>query len=126
MTLEELLRAQPIQWHGVRLNSPDWGDTSHTVAATTALLWDQLLLHIIINAYWEPLQFELPPLTAAYEPWRRCVDTFLAPPEDICPLEDGPIVPSASYRVQPRSLVILFAKARTDAVNSILAGGNEQ
>jgi glycogen operon protein len=125
MTLQELLRKQPIQWHGVKLNSPDWGEPSHAIAATSALHWDRLLLHVIINAYWESLEFELPPLSEAYEPWRRCIDTFLAPPEDVCPLDDGPIVPLPTYRAQPRSLVILFAKTRTDAAHPMLAGGNQ-
>jgi hypothetical protein len=73
----------------------------------------------------DPQTHKLPPLTGAYEPWRRCIDTFLAPPEDVCPLEDGPIVPSAAYRVQPHSLVILFAQARTDAARPVPAGGNQ-
>ena len=60
MTLRELLRHQPIQWHGVKLNAPDWGHESHTLAATVPLLGYRLLLHLIINAYWEPLQFEIP------------------------------------------------------------------
>jgi isoamylase len=114
ITLRELLRKRPVQWHGVKLNSPDWSEHSHSLAVTSALLWDPSLLHIIVNSYWVPLEFELPALTEAYEPWRRCIDTFLAPPHDIYPLEDGPIVPAATYRVQPRSLVVLFAKERTD------------
>ena len=125
MTLQELLHKQPIQWHGVKLNSPDWSEPSHTIAATPVLLWDRSLMHVIINAYWESLEFELPPLSEAYEPWRRCIDTFLAPPEDVCPLDDGPIVPMPTYRAQPRSLVILFAKTRTDAAHPMLAGGNQ-
>jgi glycogen operon protein len=126
MTLQELLRKRPIQWHGVRLNSPDWSDQSHSLAATSALLWDGLLLHVIVNAYWEPLEFELPPLSEAYEPWRRCIDTFLASPEDVCPLEDAPIVPSAAYQVQPRSLVILFAAARAHTAHQTAAAGGNQ
>ena len=125
MTLQELLRERPVQWHGVKLNSPDWSEQSHTLAATSALLWDQLLLHVIVNAYWEPLEFALPPLTAAYEPWRRCIDTSLAPPEDICSLEDAPIVSPAAYPVHPRSLAILFARASTDAAHALLAGGKQ-
>ena len=38
MTLSELLRRQPFQWHGVKLNAPDWGHESHTLAATVRLL----------------------------------------------------------------------------------------
>lgn len=41
------------------------------------------------------------------------------------PLEDGPIVPFVTYRVQPRSLVILFAKSRADAMQSTTAGGHQ-
>jgi pullulanase/glycogen debranching enzyme len=125
MTLQELLRKCPIQWHGVKLNSPDWCKNSHTIAANSALLWDQFLLHVMINAYWEPLEFELPPLGEAHQPWRRCIDTYLASPEDVCPLEDGPKVPCATYRVQPRSIVILFAKRQAHATQSTPAGGDQ-
>jgi isoamylase len=125
VTLPELLRKRPVQWHGVKLNSPDWSEHSHSLAATSALLWDRFLLHIIVNAYWAPLEFELPPLTEAYEPWRRCIDTFLAPPHDACPLEGGPIVPATTYQVQPRSVVVLFAKERSDAPQPTPAGGKQ-
>jgi isoamylase len=115
MTLHEMLREQPIEWHGVRLNSPDWGEQSHTLAGTSRLLGDRLLLHVMINAYWEALEFELPPPGDAHEPWRRCIDTFLAPPEDVCRQHDAPVVQSPTYRVQPRSLAILFATERANA-----------
>ena len=91
MTLNELLRRQPVQWHGVKLNAPDWGDQSHTLAATVLLLGYELLLHLIVNAYWEPLEFEIPPLEET-ESWRRCVDTYLDPPDDICGWADAPSV----------------------------------
>ncbi|OKO88025.1 glycogen debranching protein [Bradyrhizobium sp. NAS80.1] len=115
MTLQDLLRKQPIQWHGVRLNAPDWSDTSHSIAATWPLISDRhILLHVIINAYWELLEFELPLLDDAYGPWRRCIDTSLAPPEDVCAPNDGPVVALPMYRAQPRSVVILFTQTRAD------------
>jgi glycogen operon protein len=109
MTLNELLRRQPFRWHGVKLNAPDWGHESHTLAATLPLLGYELMLHLIINAYWEPLVFEVPPLEGA-ESWRRRVDTYLDPPDDICAGDDAPALPGSTYRVQPRSVVILLAK----------------
>jgi glycogen operon protein len=109
MTLNELLRRQPFQWHGVKLNAPDWSHESHTLAATVPLLGYDRLLHLIINAYWEPLEFEVPPLEAGAS-WRRRVDTYLDPPDDICAWADGPMLLSLSYRVQPRSVVLLFAE----------------
>jgi glycogen operon protein len=111
MTLNELLHRQPVQWHGVRLNEPDWGHESHTVAATVPLLGYRLLLHIIINAYWEALEFEVPPLEAQ-ESWRRCVDTYLDPPDDICSWADAQRLRGSTCHVQPRSVVLLLAEVR--------------
>lgn len=109
ITLSELLREQPIEWHGVKLNAPDWGHDSHTVAVTVRLLGYRALLHLIINAYWEPLDFELPHIDQAQGSWRRCIDTYLDPPEDICDLADAPQLEGSSYRAQPRSVVLLLA-----------------
>jgi len=110
MTLNELLRRQPIQWHGIRLNAPDWSHQSHTLAATVLLLGYRFLLHLIANAYWEPLEFEVPPL-GGQKSWRRCVDTYLDPPDDIRRWEDAQILQGSPCRVQPRSVVILLANA---------------
>src|ERR1700730_10935183 len=67
MTLTERLRRQAIQWHGVKLNAPDWGHESHTLAGTVRLFGYPLLLHLIINAYWDALEFEIPALGEAQE-----------------------------------------------------------
>jgi hypothetical protein len=41
--------------------------------------------------------------------WRRWIDTFLDSPHDIVDWERAPLVPGRSYRVEPRSVVVLFA-----------------
>jgi isoamylase len=110
MKLGELLRLQQFQWHGVKLNAPDWSDESHTLATTVRLLGYPMLLHLIINAYWEPLEFELPPLTEAQGSWRRCIDTYLNSPDDICSWASAPSLHSPACLVQPRSVVILLAR----------------
>jgi isoamylase len=115
MTLTELLRRQPFQWHGVKLSSPDWSHESHTLAGTVRLLGYPLLLHFIINAYWETLEFEIPAPAEARESWRRCVDTALDPPDDIRAWTDAQIVQSPTYRAEPRSVVFLLAQARGEA-----------
>jgi isoamylase len=61
MTLHELLRHQPVTWHGVTLNAPDWGYDSHTLSASTTLLGGHARLHVIANAYRESLAFAIPP-----------------------------------------------------------------
>ena len=114
LTLNELLRRQPFTWHGVRLNAPDWSHQSHTLAATVGLPGYPVMLHFIINAFWEALEFELPALVETGETWRRCVDTHLDAPADICGWEDAPAVREQSYRVHPRSVVVLVARTSAD------------
>ena len=62
LTLNELLRRARIEWHGVALNQPDWGDHSHSLAFTLRSLGGRFLLHGMLNAWREPLTFELPPV----------------------------------------------------------------
>ena len=80
------------------------------MAATVRLPGDRVVLHLMANAYWEGLQFEVPPVGQPPGPWRRCVDTFLDSPDDICDWAEGPVVQGSTYLVQPRSVVLLAAK----------------
>ena len=105
-SLNQLLRRAPIEWHGVALNHPDWSDHSHSIAFTLRSWRARLLLHGMLNAYWEPLTFELPPVSAE-QGWRRWIDTALEAPDDICPWESAPVVRQPTYEVQPRSVVLL-------------------
>jgi glycogen operon protein len=115
LSLNELLRTAEIEWHGVRLGSPDWTDDSHSIALTLrsgrGLLpcW----LHVIFNSYWEALDFDLPavPKTAVFG-WQRWIDTSLDSPDDITNPPTAPLVPGTQYRVAPRAVVALFV--RTD------------
>jgi glycogen operon protein len=109
LTLNELLRRQPVAWHGVKLNAPDWSDESHSLAATVRLLGYPLVLHLIVNAYWEALDFELPTLDGQAS-WRRCVDTVRDPPDDIRRWSDAPTLFGSTCRAEPRSIVMLIAR----------------
>jgi glycogen operon protein len=96
-----------IHWHGVRLGQPDWSQDSHSLAFE--LTGDDIREHLVVllNAYWEPLEFQLPPLPQGRR-WARLVDTARPSPEDFSSpaelLPDGMI----SYRAQPRSAVALI------------------
>ncbi len=81
------------------------------LAATSGCSDIPLLLHIIVNAYWEALDFELPVLDEAQGSWRHCIDTFRDPPHDICGWTDGEGLQTSACRVQPRSIVLLLARA---------------
>ncbi|HET7540959.1 MAG TPA: glycogen debranching protein GlgX [Polyangiaceae bacterium] len=108
-TLQELLEHADISWHGVELGCPDWSAKSHSLALTVRSFLGYYSLHAMINAYWEPLTFEipLPPGDGRFGPWRRCIDTALASPDDINPWQLAPPHIGSSYRVEARSLVLL-------------------
>jgi isoamylase len=112
MTLTELIGEGIKGWHGVRLNQPDWSDQSHSVALSVELGREALSFYAIFNAYWEPLDFELPHKgkgkTAS---WRRWIDTSLEAPEDIVPWQEARPFPEYMYRVGPRSVVVLWASS---------------
>jgi glycogen operon protein len=110
VSLNTLIGIAHKAWHGVKLHQPDWGDASHSVAFGVEHRQEGLLVHIILNAYWEPLTFELP-APGAGSSWRRWIDTGLDSPDDIVPWMTAPKVPGAAYRAQPRSVVMLFTGA---------------
>jgi isoamylase len=113
LTLNELLERAGVEWHGVALNQPDWSPHSHSLAFTLRSIRGRFALHCMVNAYWEPLTFELPPVAAdSQDRWRRCIDTALASPDDIGRWGDAPVVEQPTYAVQPRSLALLALSLR--------------
>jgi glycogen operon protein len=116
LTLNELLEQARMDWHGVELDRPDWSDHSHSLALCLTTLGGRLKLHGMINAYWEPLRFQLPPLRHdTHGIWRRWIDTSLRSPNDIVDWDHAPNIVDASYLVQPRSVVVLVSpQAQTD------------
>jgi isoamylase len=67
VSLIQLLRGANFVWHGVKLGQPDWSDSSHSIAFTVEIRRERLLLHAMLNAYWEPPRFR----AAADEEGRR-------------------------------------------------------
>jgi len=98
VSLSALIRDANKAWHGVRLDQPDWGDRSHSMALGAELRQEGVFFHLMLNAYWQPLDFELPSV-GDESPWRRWIDTALDSPQDIVPWEEAPTVRAASYRV---------------------------
>ena len=109
MSLRELLDKRHLTWHGVRLGSPDWSEDSHSIAFTVKSLGGKMALHYMINAYSQPLDFELPRLELEGKTyWKRWIDTWLPSPDDIQEWEEAPVVSGPTYRVNACSLVILL------------------
>jgi glycogen operon protein len=96
----------------VKLGQPDWSDESHSLALAGGLRQEEgLFAYVILNAYWEPLAFELPPAgEGGAGSWRRWIDTSLETPQDIVPWQEAPTVPGPAYEVGARSVVVLFAE----------------
>jgi glycogen operon protein len=110
VSLNQWLRAAQTAWHGVALNQPDWRACSHSLAFSAELQREPMRVYPILNAYWEPLDFELPPVDqGGANPWRRWIDTALDAPHDIVPWQNAPVVPGSIYRVEARAVVVLFA-----------------
>jgi len=80
-----------VVFHGVKLGQPDWSVDSHSLAVEYA--WGPERIYVIANAYWEPLEFEVPKAR-----WTVVADTA------------GKLrgrVDSLSVHVEARSVVIL-------------------
>jgi glycogen operon protein len=107
LTLTELISSGNHSWHGIKLNEPDWSYTSHSVALSAESRKQGFSAYFIFSAYWEPLEFELPPVGNG-KPWSRWIDTSLDSPNDIVPWQESPAVTEQVYQAGPRSVVVLW------------------
>jgi len=107
LTLAQLIQQANKSWHGVKLGQPDWSAQSHSVALHVEMKREGYLIYVILNAYWEPLEFELSARNGG--PWHRWIDTGLDAPLDIVSWAAAPVMSGSSYRAQPRSVVVLFS-----------------
>lgn len=99
-----------ITWHGVQGSRPDWGDDSRTLAFSLRKPEADEYFHVILNAYWEPLDFELPPLPPGTGHWHRIIDTSKPSPDDFMHESCAPRVGTDTYPVTERSVVLLMVK----------------
>jgi glycogen operon protein len=93
-----------ITWHGTTLNSPGFGDPqARVLACTIAGFGGTADLHVMMNMFWEPLDFEVP----AGGTWRIAVDTSSPNLRDMSgPGGEQPLT-GHRCRVPGRSIVIL-------------------
>ncbi|MBB1272452.1 glycogen debranching protein GlgX [Psychromonas sp. SR45-3] len=104
-SLHDIIAQARISWHGVKLNKPNWGEDSHSIALESQHPDCGGVSFVIFNAYWEALQFELP--KARHGKWLRAVDTSLSDGNDIHIEGDKKHWFKDSYLAAPRSVVIL-------------------
>ena len=102
-----------IAWHGCRLSGPGWNDpNARALAFTMGGFEDDPDLHVMMNMYWEALDFELPAVMG--RGWFRVIDTSLPAPEDFAEPEREVEIAGDSYRVNSRSVVVLISQVRRD------------
>jgi glycogen operon protein len=102
-----------VVWHGLEPGRPDFSSGSRALAFTldgglTGREPDRDF-YVAFNAWREGLPFRLPPAPSG-RPWRRVVDTALAPPADIVGPDEGPLLPAGVvYPVASHSAVVLVS-----------------
>ena len=95
-----------IAWHGTMLGSPGFDDPlGRALACTIAGFAGDADLHVMMNMFWEPLDFEVP--TDPQRTWLVAVDTFAATPDDIADPDRRRSLRPSPCTVQGRSIVIL-------------------
>ncbi len=99
---------EDVQWYGV--NGPaDWSPSSRQLAyCLRGASQDDQDLYVMINGGTRSLEFAI---QDAARSWRRIVDTALASPHDIEDEACAPPVDGDTYRVRPRSVVVLLSAA---------------
>ncbi len=101
-----------VTWHGVEPETPDWSFESRSLALQLSDTTDkkQRDIYVVANSYWELLEFKLPYLKGNQR-WHRVIDTTLESPRDIAEPGEEPVInPRSSYKVGPRSVVVLLGK----------------
>ncbi|MEI7911354.1 MAG: glycogen debranching protein GlgX [Verrucomicrobiota bacterium] len=100
-----------VAWHGTQLNSPGWSDPqAHALAMTLTGTRGEADLHVMLNMYWQSLDFQLPPDRL----WVKSVDTAAAPPHDIEDPGQEAAVTGPTCKVQGRSVVVLICRTSKD------------
>jgi isoamylase len=97
-----------LEWHGCELYQPGWEDPeSRVLALTLGAPGTQADVHIILNMYWDPLPFALPPVPTRQ--WYRAIDTSRVSPDDIT--EPGQeVLRDSAVTVPGRTVMVLLSQ----------------
>jgi glycogen operon protein len=98
-----------LSWHGVKLGRPDWSNESRSLAFSLHHPAKDEYLHIMLNAYWEALEFELP-IIGHGDRWHRIIDTSLPLPGAFSELAQATPIEDHTYKLEARSSVVLMVK----------------
>ena len=94
--------------HGTELGRPELEPETRWLSLTYCHPDAGERLHLIINTFWEPLEFELPH-APRNQRWRKVIDTSLPSPQDISQPALALEVTAGSLEAPPRSTIVLFS-----------------
>ena len=92
-----------IQWHGIKVNKPDWGDWSHTLGYSINKKDEGSAIWVGFNAYKEAMLFELP---KPVSPWKKYIDTSVLKNKNI---SKKPLANQLNVRIESNSLILMVA-----------------
>ncbi len=88
-----------IQWHGIKLNKPDWGSWSHTISYSINQENNGSVVWVGLNAYNESMYFELPkPISK----WEKIIDTSYIS-------QENSYISEERVELESRSLIVIIA-----------------
>lgn len=98
-----------ISWHGCKLFSPGWFDpNARTLAYTLGGFDGTADIHVMLNMYWENLEFEIPQIEGRN--WYKVVDTAEPSLKDILEPCQEIVVLDNNHLVFDRSVVVLISE----------------
>ena len=92
-----------IQWHGIKVNKPDWGDWSHTLGFSINKNNDGSAIWLGFNAYKESMLFDLP---TPISPWKKYIDTSILKTKNV---SKKPLANQSNVRIESNSLVLMVS-----------------
>ncbi len=93
-----------IEWHGVKVNSPDWSSWSNTIAYSVNDPKEGAILWVGLNAYKQAMKFQIP---VSRNPWIKLIDTSYTSQkgQPLKALDD-----KCAVYVESKSIVVISSK----------------
>ncbi len=99
-----------IQWHGIKVNKPDWSEWSHTLGYSINKNDEGSAIWLGFNAYKEAMLFELP---KPISPWKKYIDTSLIKNKNIY---KKPLANQSNIRIDSKSFVLLVSNEYSNKI----------
>ena len=92
-----------IQWHGIKVNKPDWGDWSHTLGFSINKNNEGSAIWLGFNAYKESMLFDLP---TPISPWKKYIDTSILKTKNV---SKKPLANQSNVLLESNSFVLMVS-----------------